>query len=80
MFDCYKERCGSNHRLQQRDPASGRTWTLRQVTGLLLVRAPRAGRSDTLSMTGLRGRAQSVGAGLGAGTPRRPGREAGILI
>lgn len=47
----------------------GRTWTLGKVTGHLLVRASRAGRCDTVSVTGLRGRAESTGAGFSAGTP-----------
>lgn len=52
-----------------RDDVSCRTWTLRKVTGFLLVRASGAGRFDTLSMTGLHGRAESISTGLSAGTP-----------
>lgn len=47
----------------------GHTLTLGKVTGHLLVRASRAGRCNTVSVTGFRGRAESTSAGFGAGTP-----------
>lgn len=59
---------------------AGCTWALWQIAGLLLVRASRAGMFDALSMTGLCGWEESIGAGLSAGTPQRPGREAIVFV
>lgn len=56
------------------------TWTLRKVTGLLLVRASKTRSFYTLAMAGFCGWTLSISAGLRAGTPQGPGREAGVLI
>lgn len=80
LIDWYEESFGISQWRDTDNMIAAHTWTLGQVTGLLLVRASRAGGFYTLSMTGLHGRPESIGAGLGAGTPQGPGREAGILI